>query len=109
MSVVHLRPKTGQGSGAPKGRHGSVCLTREESAALRATLRNLNRTRTWAEIAREIGVCRNTLRHVANGLTPGSAGLALRVARLAGLGIERILTPGPVSGGAACPTCGRSG
>ncbi|WP_437324142.1 hypothetical protein [Sorangium sp. So ce381] len=108
MSVVHLRPNSGKGSGAPKGRHGSVCLTRDESAALRAALKNLNRSRTWAELAREIGVCRNTLRSVANGWAPGSAGLALRVARLAGLGIERILTPGPVSS-AACPTCGRSG
>ncbi|MGK4000240.1 hypothetical protein [Sorangium sp. So ce1024] len=68
----------------------------------------MNRTRTWAEIAREIGVCRNTLRFVANGKTPGSAGLALRVARLAGLSLDRILTPGPVSS-TACPTCGRSG
>lgn len=108
MSVVHLRPNLGKGSGAPRGRHGSVVLTRDESAALRAALKGLNRTRTWAEIAREIGVCRNTLRHVANGLTPGSAGLALRVARLAGLSLERILTPGPVSS-TVCPTCGRSG
>ncbi|WP_437757188.1 hypothetical protein [Sorangium sp. So ce1389] len=85
-----------------------MCLTREESAALRAVLQNLNRTRTWAQIAREIGVCTNTVRHAGTGRTPGSAGLALRVARLAGLGLDRILSPGPVSS-AACPTCGRSG
>ncbi|WP_434047136.1 MULTISPECIES: transcriptional regulator [Sorangium] len=108
MSVVQLRPNPGKGSGAPKGRHGSVCLTREESAALRAALQNLNRTRTWAEIAREIGVCTNTVRHAGTGRSPGSAGLALRVARLAGLGLERILNPGPVSS-MACPACGRSG
>ncbi|WP_437639403.1 hypothetical protein [Sorangium sp. So ce854] len=83
-------------------------MTRDESAALRAVLQNLNRTRTWAEIAREIGVCTNTVRHAGTGRSPGSAGLALRVARLAGLSIERILTPGPVSS-TACPTCGRSG
>ncbi|KYF75847.1 hypothetical protein BE17_23580 [Sorangium cellulosum] len=98
----------GKGSGAPKGRHGSVVLTRDESAALRAALKNLNRSRTWAEIAREIGVCSNTVRHVASGHTPGSAGLALRVARLAGLSLERVLVPGPV-GPSVCPTCGRSG
>ncbi|WP_437624909.1 hypothetical protein [Sorangium sp. So ce1151] len=108
MSVVHLRPNLGKGSGAPKGRHGSVCLTREESAALRAVLQNLNRTRTWAQIAREIGVCTNTVRHAGTGRSPGSAGLALRVARLAGLGLDRILSPGPVSS-TACPACGRSG
>ncbi|MGK4000251.1 transcriptional regulator [Sorangium sp. So ce1024] len=83
-----------------------MVLTRDESAALRAALKNLNRELTWAEIAREIGVCRNTVRFVANGRTPGSAGLALRVARLAGLGLERILSPGPVDAG-KCDRCGR--
>ncbi|WP_434047149.1 MULTISPECIES: transcriptional regulator [Sorangium] len=83
-----------------------MCLTREESAALRAVLQNLNRTRTWAEIAREIGVCTNTVRHAGTGRSPGSAGLALRVARLAGLGLERILSPGPVDAG-KCDRCGR--
>lgn len=106
MTVIHLRPEKGKGSGAPKGRHGSVCLTREESAALRAVLQNLNRTRTWAQIAREIGVCTNTVRHAGTGRTPGSAGLALRVARLAGLGLDRILSPGPVDAG-KCDRCGR--
>ncbi|KYF62444.1 hypothetical protein BE11_21805 [Sorangium cellulosum] len=69
-------------------------------------LQNLNRTRTWAEIAREIGVCTNTVRHAGTGRTPGSAGLALRVARLAGLGLDRFLSPGPVDAG-KCDRCGR--
>ncbi|KYF69832.1 hypothetical protein BE15_23755 [Sorangium cellulosum] len=71
-------------------------------------LQNLNRTRTWAEIAREIGVCTNTVRHAGTGRTPGPAGLALRVARLAGLGFDRILSPGPVSS-TACAPCERTG
>lgn len=106
MTVLHLRPKERKGSGAPNRHHGSVCLTPTETAALRATLHGLHRDRTWVEIAREIGVCVNTLAQVANGRAPGSAGLALRVARLAGIGLDRVLTPGP-AGTSCCPSCGR--
>jgi DNA-binding transcriptional regulator YdaS (Cro superfamily) len=87
-------------------RRPSVSLTPAESAGLRASLKNLRQIHgSWAALARLFGVSDSTVRKVANARTAGSPGLVVLTARLAGIGVERILAPGHIDA-SKCPTCG---
>ena len=108
---LYIVPPVGGKGGAPSKprgrRRASICLTPAEAAALAASLQGLHRQFTWVQLAALCGVTTDTIHKVANGRTPGSPGLALRVAHVAGLNVERLLTPGP-SAETHCPACKRA-
>jgi hypothetical protein len=107
VALYIVPPIGGKGEAPSKPRRrGSICLTPVESDALTAAMKGLHREYTWVQLAALCGVTTYTLRAVASGRTPGSPGLALRVARVAGISIDRVLTPGP-TGTTHCPTCKR--
>jgi hypothetical protein len=84
----------------------STDLTPEEQANVRVALRFL-RTRygSWWRFAQAIDARWMTLRDRAGGRTV-SGGLALRVAKAAGVPVEDVLVGRwPIAG--ACPYCGR--
>lgn len=109
MSVVYLCPPPGKET-APspyRASRPSVSLTPSERAGLRLTLKNLRAAHgSWAALARLFGVSEGTVRKVAHGRTRGSPGLVVLAARLAGVTIDRVITPGPVEP-RRCPHCGR--
>jgi hypothetical protein len=109
MSLYIVPPDGGNGGAPSKRRRStrpSVTLNPDQASGLAATLKNLNRRHSWAVLAAEMGVSKDALRYAANGHTRGSPGLAVLVARVAGLSVERVLTPGP-TGTSCCPNCGR--
>jgi hypothetical protein len=108
--VLYIVPPIGgkgEAPSKPRGRRrASICLTGSEADALSAALKGLHKTYTWGQLAELCGVSALTIRCVANGRGNGSPGLALRVARVAGISIDRVLTPGP-TGTTHCQTCKR--
>jgi transcriptional regulator with XRE-family HTH domain len=99
------------GSGQEKRRSSKpacLSLTEDESDRLRVVLKNLHRTfRTWAELARAMGVSENVLCRISTGRTRGSPGIMIRAARVAGVPVERVLSAA-LRVANTCPTCGRS-
>ena len=85
----------------------STDLTPQEQVNVRVALKFL-RTRhgSWWRLAKAIDAKWKTLRDRAGGRTV-SGGLALRVARAAGVPVERVLS-GVWPKAGACPHCGRS-
>jgi hypothetical protein len=80
-------------------------LTAREQEHARTALRFL-RTRTGADtLAKALKADKKTLARVINGVTPVSASVAVRVARLAGVGVDDVLTGRyPLPG--TCAHCG---
>jgi len=96
----------GQGTDPPKRRRGfpapTLSLTPEEARHVRLAIRNIARTfGSFANLARAVGVERNAL----NRKGRPSAGLALAVARVAGISLDAMLR-GTVQLADRCPTCG---
>lgn len=80
-------------------------LTTQEQAHVRAALRFLRaRCGGWEPLAKVLRMNKVTLRHVSSGKAT-SAALAFRVARLAGVGVDELLSGKypPIN---ACPHCG---
>jgi hypothetical protein len=84
----------------------STDLTPEEQAAVRRGLHVLRRRLGgWGPLAKALRVRMATLQNYGSKRAP-SAAVAIRAARLAGVGVDELLTGSwPKEG--ACPLCGR--
>ena len=88
----------------PKGRKGD--LTAQEMVNVRAALRYLRvRSGGYEALGKAIGMQEKTMQPMARRVPP-SAGLAVRLARLAGVPVDDILC-GRFPPPGACPHCGR--
>lgn len=112
MSTLRLVPPPGSGadsSPAPKKkkRHKIPPLTPEETGRLRSAVRNLYKQfgSSWSCIAMVLDVSAAGLQDIARGRNRGSAGVALRVARVSGISVEALLS-GLVDAG-KCSACGQ--
>jgi hypothetical protein len=84
----------------------SLTLTAEEAKSVRAGLHWLRlRHGGWVPLGKVLRVKVKTLQNYGTNRAP-SAAVAIRAARLAGIGVDDLLT-GRWPGG-ACPHCGRS-
>ena len=84
----------------------STDLTLEEQANVRVAMRFLaTRLGDVAKLAKAMGAHRETVNRPARGGVV-SAGIALRVAKVAGVPLESVLA-GTWPPGGACPHCGR--
>jgi hypothetical protein len=81
-------------------------LTAKEQDHVRAALRFLHvRCGTWRTLSKPLKSGWKTLALVASGTRPACASLAVRVARLAGVGVDDVLTGRyPLPG--TCAHCG---
>ena len=80
-------------------------LTTDEQANVRIALRLLRlRCGGWKALAKGLGLKHNTISHVAGGKTV-SARMAVRVARLAAVSVDDVLT-GKYPPAGTCPHCG---
>ncbi len=83
-------------------------LTPEEQANAKAALRFLaTRLGSGAKLAAAMGSNLAAVRHASKKRGAVSAGIALRVARVAGVPLEDVLSGAWPKAG-ACPHCGRS-
>jgi len=81
-------------------------LTDKEQRAVRLALRFLRqRAGTWKGLAKGLRYEEHSLQKTATGKRPVSPALALRVARLAGVGMDDVLS-GQWLSGRVCPHCG---
>lgn len=81
-------------------------LTAEEQANVRTALRFMRkRSGGWAPLARALRCTDSALLHVAGGKGVG-AGLAVRLARFAGVPVDDVLS-GRFPAPGTCPHCGR--
>jgi hypothetical protein len=81
-------------------------LSSEQQEHVRAALRFLHaRSQTWAILAKALHAKALTLCHVSTGKKAASAGLAVRVARFAGVGVDEVLE-GRFPPPGTCPWCG---
>ena len=84
-----------------------LALTAEEQENGRRALRFLRfRTGGWKVMAEGLGFKRKTLTNVSEGTKGVSANLVFRIARMAGVSIEDVIT-GNFPPPGACPHCGR--
>jgi len=82
-------------------------LTPEEERCVVLALRVLRTNyRTWTALERALKVDANTLERIGRGKSRAVAGLAIRIARLAGCTVEDVLS-GQFTKGLVCPTCGQ--
>jgi DNA-binding XRE family transcriptional regulator len=82
-------------------------LSPDEVANVMAAMRVLRgRHGTWVEVARAMGLSKRTVVRFASGEAAPTAGMAIRVARLAGVSIDDVLS-GEFAKPRMCPTCGR--
>lgn len=81
-------------------------LTREEQDHVRAALHVLRiRCEGWLAVSKALGVCEDSITHVAGGSKAVSARMAFRVARFVKIGIDDLLNGAWVPKG-MCPYCG---
>jgi hypothetical protein len=81
-------------------------LTAKEQENVRAALKFLHaRCGTWAIVAKAVKLGENTLSDVARGFRAPGPLLAFRVARLAKVGVDDVLT-GRFPDPRCCPHCG---
>ena len=81
-------------------------LSQVQLERLGAVLRNLHREYgTWAAVAAEMGVSRNTIHRALAG-SRASMGLLVRAAELSNIAVERVLN-GHLSAADICATCGQ--
>lgn len=105
LRLVHP-PPGGNGTDPPTRRKGAhapaLSLSTDEARHLRATIRNVARAYGSLEcLAAVIGVRATSLTHKR----PPSPGLALAVARAAGMSVEAVIS-GVLSPAGECPACG---
>jgi len=83
-------------------------LTTAEQANVLIAMRHLRvKCGGWKPLADALGFSPHTIRHVREGDKGVSASMALRVAKLAAVGVDDVLTGNyPPLG--VCPHCGRS-
>ncbi len=111
MRTLRLVPPTGQGTDPPairkKKRHKIPPLTPEESGRLRSAVRNLYKQfgSSWSCIAAVLDVSSAGLQDIARGRNRGSAAVAIRVARVAGISVEALLSG--LADASKCSTCGQ--
>ena len=75
---------------------------------MRAAMRFLMiRAGGWKTLAIALGFSRHTVAHVKKGEKGVSPRMALRVARVAGVGVDDVIT-GRFPPTGACPHCGKS-
>jgi len=83
-------------------------LTEAEQANVRAAMRFLMiRAGGWKTLAAALGFSRHTMTHVKKGEKNVSPRMALRVARVAGVGVDDVIA-GRFPPADACPHCGRT-
>jgi hypothetical protein len=83
-------------------------LTKEEQANVRAALRFLKaRCGTWKNAGKALRVHGNNLTTIAGGRREAGAVLAVRIAKLASVGVDDVLT-GKFPPAGTCPHCGQT-
>jgi len=86
-----------------------AALTPAEQANVLALAKELRaRYRSWKAFAQAVGVRGLTLYRACTGIQAPCAGLALRLARVAGVTVEEVLA-GVFARPGCCPMCGKSG
>lgn len=81
-------------------------LTREEQEHVRAALQVLRiRCEGWVPVSKALGICEDSVIHIAAGSKQVSARLAFRVARFVKIGVDDLLAGAWVPKG-MCPYCG---
>ncbi len=112
MSSLRLVPPPWQGADASapkkkKKRHKIPPLTPEETGRLRSAIRNLFKQfgGSWSCIAAVLDVSSAGLQDIARGRNRGSAAVAIRVARVAGISVEALLSG--LADAGKCSTCGQ--
>jgi hypothetical protein len=84
-----------------------IDLTAPEQANVLVALRHLRvQIGGWKPLADWLGFSRHTMRHVRMAEKAVSPTMAVRVARLAGVGVDEVLT-GKYPAAGVCPHCGR--
>jgi transcriptional regulator with XRE-family HTH domain len=82
-------------------------LTTDDGENVLAALRVLRARRgSWALVAKAMGVTKRQLSAYRTGELQPSAGLAVRVARLAGVSVDEVLS-GAFAAPRKCPECGQ--
>lgn len=108
LKLVHPADPQGQEKRTRKRytpRNGAFYPTPQESARIRAAIRNLIRAYgSRSCLAAVLGVRPVLLTEVVCRKTPGSYGLAIMLARAAGTSLEALLSPLKIVD--VCPTCG---
>lgn len=109
MSILRERQVWKRAAELPKRQTARMNeLTREEQANVRHALAVLRvRHGSFKEVAAVMGVNRNHLTEMANGNEKPGAGLAIRVARVAGVPVDDVLS-GAFPRPGSCPMCGRT-
>lgn len=83
-------------------------LTRQEQVNVRTALRYLRvRCGGWEVVSKALRFSQNTISHALKGRQAVTPLWAFRVARLAGVAVDDVLT-GKYPGPSTCPYCGRS-
>ena len=102
-------PKEGQEKRTYTSRNAAFYPTEQESSRIRAAIRTLSRAHGGRDVlAKAMGVRRHLLTEVVCRKTCGSYGLAVLLARVAGISFEALLSP--LKSVDVCPTCcGRNG
>lgn len=82
-------------------------FTDREQAHVRAALNFIRaRSGTWDVTAKALRFAAVSLRNVAAGRKPATPALAVRIAKLANVGVDEVLT-GRFPAPGTCPHCGR--
>lgn len=82
-------------------------LSADEVANVLAAMRVLHgRHGTWKGVAQAMGLSKRTVTRFASGEAVPTAGMAIKVARLAGVTVDDVLS-GEFAKPRVCPTCGR--
>lgn len=111
MTSLRLVAPPGQGTDPlavrKKKRHKIPPLTPEETGRLRSAVRNLYKQfgSSWSCIAAVLDVSAAGLQEIASGRNRGSAAVAIRVARVAGISVEALLSG--LADAGKCSTCGQ--
>jgi hypothetical protein len=107
MSVIPLRPRSGNGGDPPVDRpRFTRAMSAEEAQRLRAALRNLRSMAGSTRcLALMLGVSKSHVFQVIGGRR-ASYSIAVRAARLAGVPVEQLL--GELAPVQTCPHCGAS-
>ena len=95
--MTHVRRPAAQGQGidpsAPRTRSTALRLTQEEAHAVRVAIRKVAAARGgYVALAVKIGIPTSTLYHAVRPTGRPSPGLAIRLAAVAGVPVEVLLT-----------------
>lgn len=107
MALHLVRPqREGQENRSSRRKQSSaLSLTPRESNRVRAAIRTLRRAYGGYDVlASVMGIYPATLQEIVRRRSPGSFGVAVLLARAAGISLEALLSP--LKSVAVCPTCG---